>query len=717
LDGRIIDDSTNLANRSAWLDGRIIADSTRLEDNTDWLDGRIIDDSTNLANRSAWLDGRIIADSTRLEDNTDWLDGRIIDDSTNLANRSAWLDGRIVADSTRLENNTDWLDGRIIDDSTNLANRSAWLDGRIIADSTRLENNTDWLDGRIIDDSTNLANRSAWLDGRIIADSTRLENNTDWLDGRIIDDSTNLANRSAWLDGRIIADSTRLENNTDWLDGRIIDDSTNLANRSAWLDGRIIADSTRLENNTDWLDGRIIDDSTNLANRSAWLDGRIIADSTRLENNTDWLDGRIIDDSTNLANRSAWLDGRIIADSTRLDDSLAVHRTEINAIQTLTGVAAEITDLGTFTGTTISDNTTIKNALQELETKVDGYVTPTLDFAYSNGNTITATDAKGAVIINLSETSDFVIQDAGVASFTVADNGQVTAAGNVDANAGLDVTGGVINLNNDATANGVNIGTGTNSGTVTIGNAANSVALPKFTAAGVIHNDASGVLSTSLIVNDDISATAGIIDTKLATISTAGKVSNSATTATNANTANAIVSRDASGNFSAGTITATTQAFGDNSTAVATTAFVTNANPTYYILPGVQSTTLTSLVNITGLSASLEAGAVYEFEVIIASGSDNGDGIRYGVNYTGSGRVESQLIATANANTVRSETVWNFGALTTFAYNTFNGYGSVRIQGLVTTTTAGTFSIGHAKVTSGEASAYRDTYLKIRRIQ
>ena len=63
-------------------------------------------------------------------------------------------------------------------------------------------------------------------------------------------------------------------------------------------------------------------------------------------------------------------------------------------------------------------------------------------------------------------------------------------------------------------------------------------------------------LGTS-IVNADVSATAGIVDTKLATISTAGKVLNSATTATNANTASAIVARDASGNFSAGTITAT----------------------------------------------------------------------------------------------------------------------------------------------------------------
>jgi hypothetical protein len=56
------------------------------------------------------------------------------------------------------------------------------------------------------------------------------------------------------------------------------------------------------------------------------------------------------------------------------------------------------------------------------------------------------------------------------------------------------------------------------------------------------------------IVNGDISPGAGIVDTKLATISTALKVSNSATTATSANTADAIVARDASGNFSTGTI-------------------------------------------------------------------------------------------------------------------------------------------------------------------
>ena len=63
-------------------------------------------------------------------------------------------------------------------------------------------------------------------------------------------------------------------------------------------------------------------------------------------------------------------------------------------------------------------------------------------------------------------------------------------------------------------------------------------------------------ITAGAIVNADINASAAIVDTKLATISTALKVSNSATTAASANTASAIVARDASGNFTAGTITA-----------------------------------------------------------------------------------------------------------------------------------------------------------------
>jgi hypothetical protein len=100
--------------------------------------------------------------------------------------------------------------------------------------------------------------------------------------------------------------------------------------------------------------------------------------------------------------------------------------------------------------------------------------------------------------------------------------------------------------------------------------------------------------SVANIVNADISAAAAIADTKLAQITTAGKVANSATTATNASTANAIVARDGSGNFSAGTITANLT--GNASTATtATTAAACSGN-------AATATTLQTARTINGVS-------------------------------------------------------------------------------------------------------------------
>ena len=141
------------------------------------------------------------------------------------------------------------------------------------------------------------------------------------------------------------------------------------------------------------------------------------------------------------------------------------------------------------------------------------HVSGTLPVA-NGGTGVTASTGTGSVVLNTSPT--LVTPALGTPSALVGTNitGTATAftASNVTTNA---------NLTGDVTSVG------------------NSTSI----AAGVI-------------VNADINASAGIVDTKLATISTAGKVSNSATTATNANTASAIVARDASGNFTAGTITA-----------------------------------------------------------------------------------------------------------------------------------------------------------------
>ena len=90
-------------------------------------------------------------------------------------------------------------------------------------------------------------------------------------------------------------------------------------------------------------------------------------------------------------------------------------------------------------------------------------------------------------------------------------------------------------------------------------------------------------ITTGAIVNADINASAGIVDTKLATISTSGKVQNSATTAASANTASAIVARDASGNFSAGTITATLSGNASTADSAADAGALNGQTAAYYL--------------------------------------------------------------------------------------------------------------------------------------
>ncbi len=122
--------------------------------------------------------------------------------------------------------------------------------------------------------------------------------------------------------------------------------------------------------------------------------------------------------------------------------------------------------------------------------------------------------------------------------------GTITA--NVTGNVTGSVTGGVSG----------NAGTATKLATARTINVSGDVTGTAQSFDGSANITIPTAITAGSIVNADINAAAAISDTKLATISTAGKVSNSATTATNANTANAIVARDTNGNFSATQITA-----------------------------------------------------------------------------------------------------------------------------------------------------------------
>ncbi|MCR9253856.1 MAG: hypothetical protein NXI20_25800, partial [bacterium] len=135
----------------------------------------------------------------------------------------------------------------------------------------------------------------------------------------------------------------------------------------------------------------------------------------------------------------------------------------------------------------------------------------TLDAAYGQNATITADDTDGNLVVNLTETTDFVIQDNGSPFVTATDAGQFdvdnirldgsTVAGttglNLDAsanNVSIDAAAGSINIGSDAVAQPINIGTGASNRTITMGNASQ-------TSSVVVNSDATNTASAAAIVN------------------------------------------------------------------------------------------------------------------------------------------------------------------------------------------------------------------------
>ena len=122
------------------------------------------------------------------------------------------------------------------------------------------------------------------------------------------------------------------------------------------------------------------------------------------------------------------------------DNTIAANEVHIDNAATLSGVAKDSTDLGTFTGTTISDNVTIKAALQDLETGVDNALGG--GAAASSVEVVTlATDATHYLTFvnadNGSGTQENLYTDAGIQynpSSDILTVGEVVISGNLTVN-------------------------------------------------------------------------------------------------------------------------------------------------------------------------------------------------------------------------------------------------------------------------------------------
>ena len=157
---------------------------------------------------------------------------------------------------------------------------------------------------------------------------------------------------------------------------------------------------------------------------------------------------------------SGTVDGRDVLDDGQAGDNLV----------TLSGVARDATNLGTFTGTTIADSETVKGALQDLETELE---------TIAGGGAQAATLAIGATDTNSSHfltfvsdnntnpTQEAVRTDAGI-SYNPSSN-ILTVSGSVAANVTGNLTGDVTgNLVGVATISTLNIGIEGQSGLVGI---------------------------------------------------------------------------------------------------------------------------------------------------------------------------------------------------------------------------------------------------------
>jgi len=163
--------------------------------------------------------------------------------------------------------------------------------------------------------------------------------------------------------------------------------------------------------------------------------------------------------------------------------------------------------------------------------------------------------------------------------------------------------------------------------------------------------------------------------------------------------------------------TTATATFADNDTSIASTAFVTAAAPTYARVSGSDATRALSLVDVTGLTASLTTGRTYEFEaVLMVTSSEATNGNIYAVNYTSTASlIEAQANGTLAAATTQAVRIsaLNTG---TAKFVTVNGSGGILIRGIITTTGTGTFSIMHGHLVSGTSTVRIGSYLKVTRI-
>lgn len=144
------------------------------------------------------------------------------------------------------------------------------------------------------------------------------------------------------------------------------------------------------------------------------------------------------------------------------------------------------------------------------------------------------------------------------------------------------------------------------------------------------------------------------------------------------------------------------------------------SNSSFVQITANTTTTNLTYTDVAGLSITPSTTGVYEFIVVLFTGSDTAAGMRIGMSVPASSTnfyYMVQGVNSAAANQTFVEGAASGSLVTTFACNTFNGQtGVTKIDGIVTTTQSGEIKIGFAKITSGTATIRAGSYIRITKI-